>query len=133
MEQPEIIEYEPPDRNESLSLIENDALNDIKMSSKEHPFEMLSFPTAIMDRKCLLSNSNHNFLQHRIKVLKMLDRNIFRLEVALFLKILVEKEDYNIFYDYYRSRKQLLGKSIEGESCLPQTKESPNPQLRLIF
>ena len=135
MERPTIVEFKPPEENGVISLTDEiDELDNVRVEiSKDDPLEFLMFPNPIMDRKCLLDAVRNNFLQHRVQVLKLLDRNAFRLEVSLFLKLLVRQDQYRYFGSHYGLKKMRLKKILERESCLPQTKESPNPQLRLTL
>ncbi|MDX1701879.1 MAG: hypothetical protein R3250_14730, partial [Melioribacteraceae bacterium] len=134
-ERPTIVEFKPPEENGVISLTDEiDELDNVRVEiSKDDPLEFLMFPNPIMDRKCLLDATRNNFLQHRVQVLKLLDRNAFRLEVSLFLKLLVRQDQYRYFGSHYGLKKMRLKKILERESCLPQTKESPNPQLRLTL
>lgn len=128
------MEYQPPEDNHVITLADEAILEDIEAKiDVDDPLEFIMFNNPIMERKCLMTSTRNDFLQNRISVLKLLDRNMFRLEVALFLKLLIRNKDYTHFMSYYGQGKHHLKKILEGESCLPQTNESPNPQLQLML
>ena len=134
------IQAEPPGPNETIILDNEDKLE--LLSSYKYPplddeeideeFEAIMLQSAIINRKCLLEMGSNDFLQNRIDVLKKLDRNIFRLEVSIFMNMLDNSGNYNLEY-FNLSRRDILIKRIEGESCVPKTIESPKQQLVLTY
>ena len=121
-------EYDPV-----ISIINEDKLLREHLISDEDgeygkEIDIIDMPSITIDRKCLLRLSRNDFMMERLKTLKLLDRNMFRMEVKLFM-LLIDDSDYYNMYQYTNRVVKCL--YPQGESCI--VIDSQNPQLKLTL
>ena len=135
MERPTIVKPPQPQPNGGISLTKNqDLLNGVEVETETGPLELLKMNRTVIDRKCQITATRKDYFRYRTTVLKTFDRNAFNLEVSLFMKLLIQKENYGNMRYMYGEKRITLIKTDEGESCLPSLPiDSQKRQLKLTF